>query len=338
MRSNIRPVISEAKLRKIIREELTRQYIVQEGLTDDAKQGIIKLTKAVKDKIKGKAKELAAKISEAMAAFKKMPNELKSLVDAIKKGMKESGESIKLDDTLKDAKQFGSTDFKKVAEEDFENLKSNAANLSNVKTESLLKLNSLLLVEGLDSEKSLLNESIIGIVGMGLAGMGFLPMLFKALSKVATWLKLPKIASAMEKAEHFFHKIEEDVIDFIVPDKFSYKVYLALQDTPFSSGLKLSAGDDIVSFEDYTSDKAMAYEKPGKENEHPRSVRSKVDGLIYKGLLIFFLYEGIQGVLHSGASMLGILEGSASAVKGVELAVAAEEIAVAARAAARVAV
>jgi hypothetical protein len=332
MRSNSRPLISEAKLRKIIREELTRQYIVQEGLTDDAKQGIIKLTKAVKDKIKGKAKELAAKISEAIATFKKMPNELKTLIDAIKKGMKESGESIKLDDTLKDAKQFGSTDFKKVAEEDFENLKSNAANLSNAKTESLLKLNSLLAEEHV-SQKSLLNESIIGIVGMGLAGMGFLPMLFKALSKVATWLKLPKIASVMEKAEHFFHKIEEDVIDFIVPDKFSYKVYLALQNTPFSSGLKLSVGDDIVSFEDYTSDKAKAYEKPGKENKHPRSVRSKVDGLIYKGLLIFFLYEGIQGVLHSGASMLGILEGSASAVKGVELAAAAEEIAVAARAA-----
>jgi hypothetical protein len=121
------------------------------------------------------------------------------------------------------------------------------------------------------------------------------------------------------------------VIDFIVPDKFSYKVYLALQDTPFSKGLKLSAGDEIISFEDYSSDKAKAYERPGKESKHPRSVRSKVDGLIYKGLLIFFLWEGIQGVLHSGASLLGILEGSASAVKGVELAKAAEEIAIAAR-------
>ena len=83
MRSNNRPVISEAKLRKIIREELTRQYIVQEGLADDAKQGIVKLTKAVEEKIKSKAKELAAKISEAMASFKNMPDELKTLIDTL---------------------------------------------------------------------------------------------------------------------------------------------------------------------------------------------------------------------------------------------------------------
>jgi hypothetical protein len=260
-----------------------------------------------------------------------MPEELKTLIDAIKKGMKESGENIKLNDTLKDAKKFGSTDFEKIAESDFENIKANAANLSNAKSESLLKLNSMLLIEDAETKTSLLNESLIGLVGIGLAALGFLPMLFAALSKVASWLKCPKIAESMEKAEHFFHKIEENVIDFIVPDKFSYKVYLSLQDTPFSKGLKLSAGDEIISFDDYTSDKAKAYEKPGKESNHPRSVRSKVDGLIYKGLLIFFLWEGIQGVLHSGASMLGILEGSASAVKGVELAKAAEEIAVAAR-------
>jgi hypothetical protein len=333
MRSNSKPIISEAKLRKIIREELTRQYIVQEGLAADAKQGIVKLTKAVKDKIKGKAKDLAAKISEAMSSFKDMPDELKTLVDAIKKGMKESGESLKLDDTLKDAKKFGSTDFKAEAEADFQNLKDNAASLATAKTESLLKLNSLLLVEDTSIEKSLLSESVIGLVGIGLGTLGFLPMLFAALGKVASWLKCPKIASAMEKSEHFFHKLEEKVIDYIVPDKLSYKVYLALQDTPFSSGLKLSAGDDIISFEDYTSDKAKAYEKPGKESNHSRSVRSKVDGLIYKGLLVFFLWQGIQGVLHSGASILGILEGGASAVKGIELAAAAEEIAVAARAA-----
>ena len=331
MRLNNKPIISEAKLRKIIREELTRQYIVQEGLADDAKQGIVKLTKAVKDKIKGKAKELAAKISEAMATFNSMPDELKTLINAIKKGMKESGESLKLDDTLKDAKKFGSTDFKAAAESDFQNLKDNAANLSNAKTESLLKLNSVLLVEDFSSEKLILNESLVGLVGIGLATIGFLPMLFAALKKVATWLKCPKIAESMEKAEHFFHKFEEKVIDYVVPDKFSYKVYLAFQGTPFSSGLKLSAGDDIISFEDYTSDKAKAYEKSGKESKHSRSVRSKVDGLIYKGLLIFFLWEGIQGVLHSGASMLGIVEGSASAVKGVELAKAAEEIAIAVR-------
>ena len=331
MRSNNKPVISEAKLRRIIREELTRQYIVQEGLADDAKQGIVKLTKAVKEKIKGKAKELAAKISEAMASFKNMPDELKALIDAIKKGMKESGESLKLDDTLKDAKKFGATNFEAEAESDFQTLKDNAANLSSAKTESLLKLNSLLLTEDFNVEKSLLNESLIGLTGVGLAALGFLPMLFAGLKKIATWLKCPKIAESMEKAEHFFHKIEEKVIDYVVPDKFSYKVYLALQDTPFSSGLKLSAGDDIISFEDYTSDRGAAYEKPGKENKHSRSVRSKVDGLIYKGLLIFFLWEGIQGVLHSGASLLGIVEGSASAVKGVELAKAAEEITIAVR-------
>ena len=327
----VKPIINEAKLRKIIREELTRQYIVQEGLADDAKQGIIKLTKAVKEKIKGKAKELAAKISEALSGFKEMPGEFKALIGAIKKGMKESGESLKLDDTLKSAKKFGTTNFVKEAEIDFQNLKDNAAKLVNAKTESLLKINAMLIIEESTTKNSLLNESLVGLAGVGLAVMGFLPMLFAGLKHIATWLKCPNIAEHMEKAEHFFHKIEEDVIDFIVPDKFSYKVYLALQATPFSSGLKLSAGNEIISFEDYTSDKAKAYEKPGKESKHPRSVRSKVDGLIYKGLLVFFLWEGIQGVLHSGASLLGVVEGSASAVKGVELAKAAEEIVIAAK-------
>ena len=52
----------------------------------------------------------------------------------------------------------------------------------------------------------------------------------------------------------------------------------------------------------------------------------KVKNLIYKAILIYFAWDGIKGVLHAGASLIGFIEGAATTVKGIELAKGAAEI------------
>lgn len=66
-----RPIVSEAKLRRIIREELTRQYLLEEGFLD--------VLKAPFQKIGEKAKaEIASRTEEALAKITKMVETLKS--------------------------------------------------------------------------------------------------------------------------------------------------------------------------------------------------------------------------------------------------------------------
>jgi hypothetical protein len=75
----------------------------------------------------------------------------------------------------------------------------------------------------------------------------------------------------------------------------------------------------------------------GEKHEHAQNIKQKVDSLMYKGLLMFFFFRGLTGVLHAGASLLGIAEGAATTVKGVELSSAAAEVAAIAKTAKAVA-
>lgn len=317
---------------------------MNEGILDDVKAGVAKLTKSVREKIKSKAKEWAAKITEALSAAKSMPDDIKELVGAIKQGMKESGENFKLDDMLKSAKELGQTNYEEILDSDIKGPMRDAA--AAVKSESFQRLHDVLYTEEyLRTKRGVLVEfGVTTAIGVGLALMGGLPLLFKGLAAVAGLLSLPNLKAKFESWEHATHAFEEKAVNYIVSDKLSYAIYRALQKTQFKGGIMLGDTEEIISFEDYTADKGVAYEKPKKGDKgkpggihkKSRSIRSKVDGLIYKGLLAFFLWQGIQGVLHAGASLIGIVEGTASAVKGAELTAAAAEVAAIARTAATV--
>lgn len=311
MRKSIAPVITEERLRQIIQEEIVRHHLMQEGMWDDVKDGVKKLSSYVSKKFKSAAAEWGSKISEKLEDLSEMPEEVKLVMDAVKAGMKESGESLKLDDNLKTAKELSKLDVMSIASEDLSGPikdKAEETQKSGKVSEACL----IVLDKSYITERKQLNEFGVGAaVGVGLATLGGLPLLFKGLTKLAKALGSEKLVSVFEKAYHVTHAVEEKVVDYIVPDALSYQIYKFLN----RRGYHVTKNKKLLTFEQYRSDA----DKSG--------ARKKTDGLVYKVVLIYFAFQGLLGVLKAGASLLGFVEGGATAVKGAELAVGASEVA-----------
>lgn len=99
--------ISEAKLRKIIRQELMTQFILEEGTWDDVKMGVKKIKQDITKGFKGQAVKWANVIVSKISDFSTLPNDVKKILQVIKTSMSETGESFELDETLKTAKELG---------------------------------------------------------------------------------------------------------------------------------------------------------------------------------------------------------------------------------------
>jgi hypothetical protein len=324
MRKRSQIVITEARLRKIIEEELVRDYLIKEGMWDDVKGGVQKLSAYVSKQFKQVAAQWAAAISEKISLFSKMPDGLKKVMGVLKTAMSESGESFNLDEGLQAAKELGK--FNKeaalsAAQEDLMGpVHDKAARAQKQKNEMKQQFAAtLILSEALNaSEQRVLKEDfgVTAAAGLGLAVLGGLPMIFKGLHKLAVMLGATRVASMLEKAEKVTHHFEQKVITNIIPDKMAFLVYKGL----WNMGIKLTK-----TKEPYNEIEIKA-EKDGVE------AIKKAKGLIYKVILIYFAWNGIQGVLHAGASLLGFVEGGATAIKGIELAKGAAEVAKLARA------
>lgn len=304
-------MISEARLRKIIQEELQRKYLIEEGLWDDVKDGVKKLSNYVTEKFKSAANEWANTISEKIEALTNKPEELDLVMSAIKQGMATSGDSIILNDVLKIAKELSKESALDAVQSDLEGpVKDKAKKLQTGvaigEAYSILATN-----EYINHQKILRETGIEMIAGFGLAIVGGLPLLFKGLFKLANFLNAPKAAALFKKAEHVTHAIEEKVIDYIVPDALSYQIYKFLN----NKGYHVTKNKKIITYEQY------------KDDSDKSGARKKTDGLVYKVLLIYFAVNGLVGVLKAGASLLGFVEGGATAIKGVELAIGAKEVA-----------
>ena len=302
--------ISETRLRRIVQDELERLQL-QEGAWDDVKTGVIKLASYVTKQFGAAAAKWAVTIRDDLSKMAEIPDDVKVVFEATKQGMQSTGESMKMTPAMKAAKELGQLTKEKAlafVQEDFEGpvkQKAEAAN-EGLHVRSLYKVLSETQIR---SPRAPMNESLTvgSVMGVGLAIMGGLPMLFKGLHKLAKVLNAEKCAVLFEKAYHVAHHFEEKTIDVVVPDKLSYFVYSVL----WKRGLKLSK--ERLEFDAF---------KAG--NEH---AKTKAQGLIYKAVLIYFAWNGLQGVLHAGASLLGFVEGTATTVKGIELARGASEVA-----------
>lgn len=290
-------IITEARLREIIQEELTRRYLIEEGLWDDVKSGVKKLSAKVSAKFKSLAADWATTIKEKIDELGNLPDETKNVVDAVKAASKETGESIPMDATLAVAKELGNVNALSTAEADLAGpVHDEAASLS----ESYIVLNN----QNYIWQSKQLNEfGVITAAGIGLALVGGLPLLFKGLKKLALSLNAEKTAELFEKAYTVTHALEQKTIDYVVPDRLSYQVYKLLNE----KGFHVTGEEALVSYEDYKSD------------ADKKGARKKTDDLIYKAILIAFAINGLIGILKAGASMLGFVEGAATAVKGVEV-------------------
>lgn len=311
-------IITEARLRQIIHEEIERRYLIEEGLWDDVKDGVKKLSDYVTEKFKSAAADWASTISEKIKALAEKPEGLDLVMSAIKEGMKQSGESLTLDDTLKKAKNLEKDASLSVVQSDLEGPVHDAAQQLQKSKKAIGEVYSILVTNEYVRQQKILKE--MGpetIFGFGLAIVGGLPLLFKGLHKLAMYLKAERVAELFEKAEHVAHAFEEKVVDYMIPDRLSYEIYKFLN----KKGYHVSNKEELLSYNDFKTDA----DKTG--------ARKKTEGLVYKALLIYFAINGLVGVLKAGASLLGFVEGGATAVKGVELARGAEEVAKIVRAA-----
>ncbi len=318
-------LITEENLRKIIYDELVQQYLIKEGMWDDVQQGAKKLASYVTKQFKSVAVTWAKLIADRISKVSEVPEEAKKILQVLKLAMQQTGESFQMDDALKSAKEFGKVGAQGVSivQKDLEGPVHEKAKAAQVKSEGryLSNIYTILSEHDLPNiEKLTLNEDLgaSAVLGIGLAIMGGLPMLFKGLHKLAAALGAESSAQLFERAEHVTHHFEQKVVDFAMPFKLAYAVYLGL----WKLGIKLTEGNEPLN------------EIEIKAEDEGKKAIVKCKGLVYKTLLIYFAIQGVAGALKAGASLLGFVEGSATTIKGVELARGAEEIANLVRAAA----
>jgi hypothetical protein len=179
------------------------------------------------------------------------------------------------------------------------------AGAADILSETIRTLELHEITSGLQANKGKLNEAqkkqlnelgVIGVAGLALGALGGIPLILKGLHKLASFLGMEKTAHAFETAHHTMHHVEETAIDYMVPDKLSFAYYQRMQKV-------FSKNEQPIAFEEYrTSD-----------------VRKKVEGRIYKIILVFFLFHGVHSALEAGASLIGAAEGAASTIKAIEI-------------------
>lgn len=300
--------LSDNSLRNEIRTQL-ELTIIQEGLWDGLRDGVKKLsdwvTKQFSSLAAGWVQQIETKVGESSQA----KQEATEIWNALQQGMKETGETFKLDKTLAAAKSLGQQGESAVGlvDQDMSSGVKDKVEQENVKQEGkYLPGVYLALKEDISTPQKLTEDfGVSAALGVGLAIMGGLPLMFKGLAKLAHALGANETAKMMEKAEHVTHAFEQKTIDFVMPDALAYSVYKILQ----KNGLKIT--DTVLSNQDFKKSDAMP----------------KVKNLIYKAVLIYFAINGVVGAMKAGISLLGFVEGTATTVKGIELAKGAAEVA-----------
>ena len=76
-------VITEARIREIIQEEIAIQQLLEEGFLDSAKDAIKKLSVAVTNRFKEAADKWANVISEKINMMQTIPPEILTIVNAL---------------------------------------------------------------------------------------------------------------------------------------------------------------------------------------------------------------------------------------------------------------
>jgi len=150
---------------------------------------------------------------------------------------------------------------------------------------------------------------IMGAIGLALGVIGGLPLLLKALEKVAKLVKLPRVATALNHAHHVAHAFEMKVIDFSIPDELSYAVYRKL----WSKGVRL--GKHLGRSSKLEGDAPLPFDNYLKDDEF----RATAEVGIYRALLIGFAGAGFIYMMHAPLSAIFAAKAATTGVKGIEI-------------------
>lgn len=300
--------IDEERLRQIVAEELRYEQALREGIWDDVKSGAKKLISAVTSRLG--SLDVFGRIKDTLSKMTEMPEGATAVVGALKSAMAETGEQIKLDETLQQAKELGKVTAKAATDALAADLEGPVhAKMAQLQNEGRYHLELLdvlqeTVIEHDTVKRQRLDEvGVVGAMGFGLAIVGGMPILLKGMHKLAKLVGATKTAELLHKAEQVAHHFEEKVVDFIVPDTLSYAVYTAL----WNRGFKVE------------SKKLKRQLNKEEYSKGLDGVKKKVETVLYSGLLIFFAWNGLKAAFHAGAGLLGFAEGSATFVKGIEI-------------------
>ena len=322
-------VIDDTRVRDIVSEEVFLSLLVQEGMWDDVGDGVRKLRAAATKKFGSVAGKWASSVKGTLSKMNRMPSEVTDTMKVIQAAMRDTGESLKLDDTLQAAKalgQMGVSGALELAQSDLEgpvHAKAEKAS-SSVKGEGVYRhgIYAIMVESPLSEDLERIDEvTVVSAIGMTLAALGGSIMLFKGLSKLAGWLGAEKLSHLFHKVEHVLHGLETKAVDVVVPDRIAYFVYSFLYDRNMKIGEPGKKDEGKLSLAEFRSDGT---------GSHAMTVTK---GFIYKVLLIYFAWHGIEGAVKAGASLLGFVESAATTVKGVEIASGAGELIALARSA-----
>lgn len=232
-----RSAITEARLRRIIRDELAREQLMREGFMDSLKAPFKKLSDKAKKYVADKTEEILEKLKGASQTLKSAEDQ-KEFFDALSKqeggvtlkelvaSVPEYAELQKMSIEAKELDLSGATPDKGVAESlSYEDLRT-----------------SLILIEERYLQRqvathTLLSESVVAAVAGAwwatvkavIATCGLIGFSVSTLEKICKYLGLGKVATSLGKVHHFVEKVEETFLDKVAfPKPVQYAAYRAM--------------------------------------------------------------------------------------------------------------
>lgn len=299
-----RPAITEAALRRIIRQEVTRSVLIQEGLLDSLKKPFKSLSDKIKKTIVEKSKEMMEKLKEIAKKVASGPmDEIKKFLEAFQKqkggvsakeAVKQVPELAKLYDGLKSMKE---TSLEEVMASE-----TPAPPSSDVKTEGKFRLDLILLTEEYDQARDSLfsgEQRLDEAIAAALASMagtwwlflktlvgvcGMVSLVLKILEKICDRLGYKNAKQKLHDIEHSVHEFEELALKYTTfPTPIQYAAYLTFN---VVSG---DVASGTLSYEEFTDDK-------NKDGKKARELTFKV---LKVAVLAPLFVEALSHLSHS---------------------------------------
>ena len=299
-RSTHRKRLTEAQIRRIVRNEIAREILIREGFLETIAAPFKKLKDSAKKKVAEKAKDIASKLNDALKKVT-VPEDLKKFIEEIPN--QEGGQSVdKLAAMIPGFDGFKSTveelktvDLKKMLAS--EGTTKESIDMSRFVDFYLLEeeryfqkqeANQLFLLEKYGKTTNLLKEEIVlaaiaawfGVVKTVMGFLGIVSLALKFFKFVAEKFGFKKTEEFLEKALKLTEQAEEwfrDNVAFPVP--VQYAAYRAAAVVKNLVGKK----EELLSFEKF------------KNSKEQKEMGEK----LHKALLIFLLAEALMHVGHA---------------------------------------
>jgi hypothetical protein len=300
------PAISEARLRRIIRDELSRQLLMQEGFTDFVKKPFQKLSDKAKEWVAQKSSELAKKAVEAVNSLK-VPEDMRKFLTDLKS--QEGGVDIDELTAMIPGLSEGMAQLESVKDLDLsssvEDTKNESVSLDEAKLSYILAEEKYL--QKLEGLRQRINESIVlaavsawyAFSKTVVTTLGLIIFLLEGGAKIAKLLGFKKAEHLLEKIAHFTEKIEKWFLaKAIFPAPVQYAAYLALQ------GAKKVAGKEgkVLSIKEFQAPE----NKEVKEQVLKGLKIALLCVIVVEALthLMHALHEFFENIYHSAAKAL----------------------------------